>query len=88
MWYESLAATPYTVDESTPAATETPKDNVATTEPAATTPAPAAAAEPAPAQKETAPAPAAASKPQQTQQKKKGGIFAMCCGGNSGNYES
>ncbi|CDR40497.1 RHTO0S05e04214g2_1 [Rhodotorula toruloides] len=90
------SATPYTVDESTPAATKTPKENDATSEPAATTPATAAEHTPAPAQKETTPAPAAAATPAPAatatttpaQQKKKGGIFAMCCGGNSSNYES
>ncbi|GEM09866.1 GDP/GTP exchange factor Sec2p [Rhodotorula toruloides] len=89
------SATPYTVDDPTPAATQTPKENVATSQPAQTTP---AAAEPAaaPAQKETTPAPAPAATPapaaapasKPAQQKKKGGIFAMCCGGNSSNYES
>ncbi|KAK4335199.1 Flavoprotein-like protein YCP4 [Rhodotorula toruloides] len=90
------STTPYTVDDSTPAATETPKETAATSEPAATTPATAAEPTPAPAQKETTPdpaaaatpAPAAASTTKPAQQKKKGGIFAMCCGGNSSNYES
>lgn len=88
-----LPAAPYVVD--TPA-TETPKESTAAATPAAETTAVATpavvdekpkevVATPTPAPVAAATAAPAATKPQQ---KKKGGIFSMCCGGNSANYEN
>ncbi|GAA6001546.1 hypothetical protein JCM10207_006717 [Rhodosporidiobolus poonsookiae] len=74
---------PYEVD-STAAATPEPK----AAEPAATPATEEKVAEPAPtpaAAEEKKPAAAPAKK---DQPKKKGGLFSMCCGGNSDNYDN